>query len=202
MSDSIVKIAKRDRNFTAFNKEIMGNPNISFRAKGLFAYLMGLPDDWTVRVNDILHRATEGRDALRSAFKELYDAGYAEREAIRNEDGTLSGTKIIIYETTKQKTENKQETKSAPSHKVYAQIPKELSGETFVKAWKEWIEYRNQRKSKLTPLTMKKQLNKLAPLGTDKAIKTIERSIENGWLGLFTEDKSGKPDRPRQRIVC
>ena len=69
---------------------------------------------------------------------------------------------------------------------------------SFQTAWSDWKAYRSQRRSKLTPATIQKQLALLQTFGETAAILSINRSIENGWLGLFPVDgkpSAGKPLR-------
>ena len=52
------------------------------------------------------------------------------------------------------------------------------------KSWEEWIQYRKESKKKMTDITIRKQL-KFLELHIKDHIKIIERSITNGWQGLF-----------------
>lgn len=70
-------------------------------------------------------------------------------------------------------------------------FPDELQSEAFDAAWREWHEYRRQRRlSKWKPVTVRKQLNALARVGPDAAVATLEKSIRNGWNGLFPEQQA------------
>lgn len=60
-----------------------------------------------------------------------------------------------------------------------------------LKVWNEWIEYRKESKKKLTPLTVKQQLKFLGEHSKDHSA-IIERSIQNGWTGLFPLDNKNK----------
>jgi biotin operon repressor len=51
-------------------------------------------------------------------------------------------------------------------------------------AWHEWEQYRKDKKQKLTPLTIKKQL-KFIEANMKDHVEIINRSIMNGWTGLF-----------------
>lgn len=53
--------------------------------------------------------------------------------------------------------------------------------------WLEWIEYRKEKKKKLTPLQAKKQIKKLTDWHNEgiDVNQVIETSISNGWQGLF-----------------
>ena len=66
----------------------------------------------------------------------------------------------------------------------------------FQKAWADWESHRTEKRNKLTPSTIKRQLKFLAPFGVETAIEIIEKSITNGWTGLF-EPKEGANDANR-----
>jgi hypothetical protein len=60
-----------------------------------------------------------------------------------------------------------------------------LRTDAFRTAWGEWVEYRRQTGRPLTPATIVRQIRKLEEFGHDAAIESIERSIGQGWQGLF-----------------
>jgi len=62
--------------FTIVPNSALNDPKISFRAKGVYAYLRSKPDDWEFRVPNITRDGTEGRDAVVKAIKELEMRGY------------------------------------------------------------------------------------------------------------------------------
>jgi len=74
-------------------------------------------------------------------------------------------------------------------------IPAELDKDPFRQAWSQWVAYRRERRSSLTPRTAAMQLKKLARHPPEIAARMIEQSIEHGWMGLFEikEERNGKP---------
>ena len=62
--------------FARVKKELLDDPNISFTAKGIMAYLLGKPDDWKLRVTDLINHSSQGKHATRAALAELRKAGY------------------------------------------------------------------------------------------------------------------------------
>lgn len=86
-------------NFTIVPNKLLDDPNISYRAKGIYSYLRSKPDDWEFRVQNITRAGKEGRDATQKALKELEDSGYIERIANRASDGCFDGWTWYIYET-------------------------------------------------------------------------------------------------------
>jgi hypothetical protein len=71
-------------------------------------------------------------------------------------------------------------------------LPDGLKTSLFETAWARWTEYRREIRKKLTLSTTKSQLKMLAKLGETKAIAAIERSIRNGWTGLFELRESNR----------
>ena len=52
---------------------------LSFKAVGLIVLLQSLPDDWDFSIEGLAAIAKDGKDAIRSAFKELEEAGFVKR---------------------------------------------------------------------------------------------------------------------------
>lgn len=83
-------ISKNKENpYLVINKYPINDPNISWRAKGVLAYLLSKPDGWQVREQDIVNHAKDGRDAVRATIKELVRAGYVQKQ--RKVDGWKFG---------------------------------------------------------------------------------------------------------------
>ena len=59
-------------------------------------------------------------------------------------------------------------------------------------SWQEWQQYRKERGKKLTPSTVKKQLQFLAGRAGPEITAIIDQSIKNGWTGLFEIKSNGK----------
>lgn len=97
---SVLRIHKKTTNFVILDKTCMQEKTISWSAKGLHSYLMGLPDNWQVRVSDLQTRATNGRDSVRAILSELERAGYLKKSAVRDtENGQFSGAEYFVLET-------------------------------------------------------------------------------------------------------
>ena len=71
-----------------------------------------------------------------------------------------------------------------------------LDTPAFASVWADWLRYRRERRITTRPQTLTAQLKKLAGLGEAVAIATIERSILNGWNGLFPEGGKGNAADP------
>lgn len=76
-----------DRNFTVISNVLFRDKRLSYRAKGLFAQIVSLPDDWDFSLAGLAVLAQDGVDAVRSTVKELEEAGYLEWTRERNDKG-------------------------------------------------------------------------------------------------------------------
>lgn len=94
---SIIRV-KKVRGFSTMANECLRRTDLSARAKGLWAYLMTLPDDWEIFQEEVHTHFTEGRDAMRTAWKELESTGYAKKRRARDDGGKLAGWEIQVSE--------------------------------------------------------------------------------------------------------
>ena len=90
---------KKNRNYSTISNECLQDPSLSWKAKGLFAYMMSLPDDWKLYKTELLKHATDGKDSTRSGFDELVDRGYVIPQELRDENGRMAGWDYIVTET-------------------------------------------------------------------------------------------------------
>ena len=64
--------------FTQVPNEILYDPRISMKAKGIWAYMNAKPDGWFFASDRIAEESADGRDSIRSGLKELLQAGLLE----------------------------------------------------------------------------------------------------------------------------
>jgi len=83
--------------YVMIDRRPIGNPDLSFKAKGILTYLMSRPDGWEVNITDLLKHGKDGEAAIRSGLKELREAGHMKYETSRNE-GRITGWIIRVYE--------------------------------------------------------------------------------------------------------
>lgn len=94
---STFRVAKRAR-FTNIDRRTVNDDAVSFKALGLLVWMLDKPDDWSFDSETIARlERKEGRDAIRSAFRELEAAGYMRRERRQNERGHWV-TETVVYE--------------------------------------------------------------------------------------------------------
>lgn len=80
-------LIKIQRFFGAVPNDLLNNPEISFKAKGLYAYLNSKPDNWDFSVEGIASQVKEGVDSVRVGIHELEKFGYLKRIKHQNEKG-------------------------------------------------------------------------------------------------------------------
>jgi len=66
-------------NYTKVSNQVLEDATLSLKAKGLFAYLVKLPEGWKIRIGEIAKHHKDGYDSVQSALNELRSAGYLER---------------------------------------------------------------------------------------------------------------------------
>lgn len=76
---SIIRVSKRER-FVVMDKTGLEDSRLSFRAKGLLAYLLTKPDDWTINYRQLVKVGPDRKTATLSALQELESNGYLVRE--------------------------------------------------------------------------------------------------------------------------
>jgi uncharacterized phage protein (TIGR02220 family) len=99
MNQTIQRIKNKTDNFTIVANEIFQRSDVSARAKGIYAYIMTLPDDWKLYKSELYNHFTEGITAMDTAFKELEELGYITKERHKCEDGKFSGWDYTIRES-------------------------------------------------------------------------------------------------------
>ena len=73
---------------------------------------------------------------------------------------------------------------------VEIEIDLPFKSEAFRKSWNSWETYRKEKKKKLTPSTIKLQLQKIESIGEARAIEMISNSILKSYEGLYEENVS------------
>lgn len=75
------------------------NKQISFKARGVLAYLLSLPDDWAVSIEHLATVSPGGRVKVQTAIKELAESGYMELELLRDpQTGQVKGKQWMVYD--------------------------------------------------------------------------------------------------------
>ena len=89
---------ERNRGYTVMSNHHLRNKELSLKAKGLLSQMLSLPEDWDYTLAGLSHINRESIDAIRSAIRELEQAGYIQRTRERDDRGRLRGADYVIYE--------------------------------------------------------------------------------------------------------
>jgi predicted transcriptional regulator len=87
--------------FVRISNLMLKNSKISFKAKGLLAYLLSLPDDWQIYVNQLSNVCTDKKSSIQSAIQELIDTGYMTKDGKRKPEknkGQFGGYHYTVHE--------------------------------------------------------------------------------------------------------
>lgn len=85
------------KQYESTTSEILARADLSWKAKGIMAYLLTLTEEEQNDIITIRNQATEGISAFRSGWKELEDAGYVKRFPVMEKGRTVEWrTKVHI----------------------------------------------------------------------------------------------------------
>jgi hypothetical protein len=99
MAETIHRLKNKTGKFTIVLNEVFRRSDLSAKAKGIYACLMTLPDDWIIRKQELYTHFTEGRAALDTGFAELETAGYVHKGWLRDDHGHIIGAEYTVYES-------------------------------------------------------------------------------------------------------
>jgi len=104
--NEIIRIKKKRNNFVMMDKGFLEDDRLSFKSKGILAYLLSKPDNWKVIVRDLVNHAKDGKKAVYSGLQELKECGYYRKIPVRDE----TGQRIKYWESVVFECPGKQET--------------------------------------------------------------------------------------------
>ena len=97
-SSEIIRVKRLPSSFVQMHKGFLEDPHLSYKAKGILAYLLTKPDGWIVMVADIIKHGKDGKESTYNGLKELQTHGYYKRKQIRNDKGQIAYWESIICE--------------------------------------------------------------------------------------------------------
>ena len=201
-------LIKIQRFFGAVPNELLNDPDISFKAKGLYAYLNSKPDNWDFSVESIAAQVKEGIDSVRGGIHELEKFGYLKRIKYQNEKGYWE-VDYMLFESPVQDEAYQGKSNEGEHPKQYK---KEYTKKEFIKkdnnpplspkgenvridykgldkAVAEWLEYKAEKKQKYAGVksiqTMINRLWKLSKGNPERAIEIVEHSMAMNYQGFF-----------------
>jgi len=67
--------------------ELLNDPKLSFKSKGIYTYIQSKPDGWDFSAERIADDGKDGRESVLAGLKELEDAGYLVRTKAKLDNG-------------------------------------------------------------------------------------------------------------------
>ena len=94
---SIIRRHKTE-NYSVISNHCHRNQSLSAKAKGIFAYIMTLPDDWKLYQTELATHFSDGKDSIRAGIQELIKAGYMTQTRVQDESGKMAGWEYDVME--------------------------------------------------------------------------------------------------------
>lgn len=89
---------KINKNYGVIPNNVLNNKLLSFKAKGIYAYIQSKPDGWEFSAERIALQSEEGLASVRTGLKELELEGYLIRKKYHNEKGFFEIEYILFEE--------------------------------------------------------------------------------------------------------
>jgi hypothetical protein len=80
------------------NRTVLNDDRLSWKAKGLHAYMLSMPDDWVFYNEELAKHSTDGLSIIKSSIKELKQYGYLVRKPTKDEKGKILSWETHVYE--------------------------------------------------------------------------------------------------------
>lgn len=103
--NEIIRVQKRPSSFVLIDKSFLEDTRLSYKAKGILAYLLSKPDNWKVIVSNLVNYSVDGKASVYAGLKELRECGYYEKVPIRNDKGHFIRWESTVYECPEPLTE-------------------------------------------------------------------------------------------------
>ena len=94
---TIVRAPRPTAHFTILPNNALRDPMLSFKARGLLAYVLSMPDHWRTNSHQLALIGPDGRDAVRTGLTELEARGYLIRTKTQGPDGRWATT-VTVYD--------------------------------------------------------------------------------------------------------
>lgn len=169
----IIRIQKKRNNFVMLDKGFLEDPRLTFKGKGILAYLLSKPDNWKVIVKDLINHSADGKKAIYAGLRELKACGYYKKVPVRDETNcVISHWESVIYEC----PNDEQTSQKPPSPKKKSEktpISPLLTPFVHIQNVKEQNEYiQNGQHSNIN-------INNIKPNQTNISIYPSESEIED-----------------------
>jgi hypothetical protein len=87
---------EKTEHYARIANSVFEDDRLSWEARGLMGYLLSRPDDWQVRLYDLIARGPAGVHKIRRMLRELEEVGYLYRKRLRRKDGTFGWIVFVL----------------------------------------------------------------------------------------------------------
>lgn len=105
MSESTFK-SGRKKGFIVLYREAAQDDRLTLEARGLFALMVSLPENWEYTVSGLAVKAGCGKDKVRRLLRELQTVGYLVRGQSHDRGGKFSGNIYVLQDEVPPSSEN------------------------------------------------------------------------------------------------
>ena len=85
-------------NFTTISNRMLGDKELSLKAKGLLSFMLSKPDKWNFSIRGISSQLKEGVEAIQNTLQELIEQEYVIRGKLRNKGRFTGYAYTLIFE--------------------------------------------------------------------------------------------------------
>jgi hypothetical protein len=90
--------APRMTHFTTLSNDLLADERLSFKARGLLAYLLSRPDGWHTDATRLAQIGPDGRRSILTGLSELEEAGYLKRTRAQDPDTGRWATQCEVFD--------------------------------------------------------------------------------------------------------
>lgn len=94
-----MSVLRKKTNFAVVSNSVINCKDLSWKAKGLYAYLCSKSDGWTFYMSEIESNGVDGIDKIRTGLQELERSGFLFRHRINDESTGKFHYDYEIFET-------------------------------------------------------------------------------------------------------
>lgn len=95
---SIIRSARKERDFSILSNIVLQDPNLSMRGLGLLVRLLSRPDNWETNSEVLAREFDCGREQMRAVLGELRDLGYMKLVKSQDAKGHWSSQWFVLEE--------------------------------------------------------------------------------------------------------
>ena len=97
-AETIIRVQhNRENPFVMIERFHFEDPNLSWKAMGVHSYLLTKPNDWVVRMSQLIKRGPDGEHSTRGALNELKELRYLQQYPVYR-SGKVIYWEITVYE--------------------------------------------------------------------------------------------------------